>query len=564
MLHHCMPDTRLTDTRQVLGEMKYAPEAHHVLNDSSICLPGTRMEVVEAVVHWAACATLPHAEPGEWRPDLNPAARVLWVCGVSGAGKSTIIRSVAARLRELGRLGAFYGFSDTTRATTNPNTLFSTIARDLADRDPFRRKCLVECIKDDTSIRTATDCDVQFQHFIVAPSSHLPTIGDTVVVIDAFDESGGVEDRSKLLSILTHRMKDLPSGFRVVVTSRFERDVQVAFETPGDGVDLLRLETVPSPLTSRDIEIFVYKTLDSNKGLVHLNAEKGRLALNAEDSFQWASTACRFILIDTDDNSGLNPGERLQQLLSSHPTLDALYATILDRNFARADPRGRSRLNHLLGLLVCALEPLSLRALTGIACGVACPPEADLAAYQWIARYLGSLISGIDGFDTPLKPLHTSFADFLRDPSRSGTYYVSPAELQCLLSVQCFAVMENGLRFNICDIPTSFKPNNSYKETIVATFKSQPSLSYACRFWPSHVADYAEGNQSIHSDLMDGLVCLFRYRILGWLEVMSLLQCSVRNALYTVEHIRVSYNPIFDHSVVLNHHNRDFPKTYDN
>lgn len=530
--------------------MRYAPEAHHSLNGSDVCLPGTRVEVIDAIVHWAARAALP-VTPDQWQPALNHDARVLWVCGLSGAGKSTILRSVAARLKELGRLGAFYGFKDATQATTNPSTLFSTIARDLADGDYLRKKHLAESIKGNAAIQTTIDCREQFQHFIVAPWSDVPSVGDTLLAIDAFDESGTVIARRDLLTILAQRVQDLPSGFRVIITSRYERDVQEALESASDGVDLLHLETVPSLLTSRDIEIFVRHTLDSNRDLVHLNAEKGRLALNAEDSFQWASTACRFVLIDTDETSVLSPRERLEQLLVSHPTLDTLYTTILDRSFARADPGGRPRLNNFLGLLVCALEPLSLRALVGIACGVSAPSEADLATYQRIARHLASLISGTDKMDTPLKPLHTSFADFLRDPARSVKYYVDPGELFYFITVQCFAVMENGLHFNICDIPTSFKPNDSYEETIAVTFRSKPSLSYACRFWPSHVAKYAKGNQSIHLEIMDGLVGLFRFRILGWLEVMSLLQQSVQEALHTIEDIRVSSNLIAQHSVDL-------------
>lgn len=531
--------------------MRYAPEAHHSLGDTEICLPGTRVEVVNAIVHWAARAALPVASGG-WQPVLNPDARVLWICGLYGSGKSTVLRTVAARLKELGRLGAFYGFKDATQGTTNPSTLFSTIARDLADRDYLRKKCLVESIKDDASIQTATDCRVQFQHFIVAPWSNLPSVGETLLAIDGFDESDTAIVRHELLSILTERVRDLPSNFRVIITSRYEHDVQAALKMRDpEVVELLHLEDIPEASTLQDVQTFVYKNLERGHELTALNTEKKQLALNAQQSFQWASTACHFIMMDTEENARLTRQARLQKLLLSHPTLDGLYTTILDRYFSRADVHERTQLNHILGLIVCALEPLSLRALVGIVCGVARPSEADMAPYWQIGRCLASLIRGVDKLDTTLTPLHTSFADFLRDPNRSGEYYVNPGELLHLLTLQSFSVMENGLGFNICSIPTSFKPNSSYKETIAATFQSQPSLFYACRFWPSHVADHAKANEQIHSNIMDGLVGLFRVRILGWLEVMSLLQQSIYDALYTIEDIKVSSDLIAHHSVDL-------------
>lgn len=519
--------------------MEYAREAHRNLDDG--CLPGTRMEVIDTIVHWAARAALPLAEPGEWRHELNPDARVLWVCGVSGAGKSTIMRSVASRLEGLGRLGTFYGFSDATQATTNPNTLFSTIARDLAERDSLRRERLVQSIKKDKSIRTTTDCRLQFQHFIIAPSSDLPTVGDTVLVIDAFDESGTVEARRHLLSILTREAERLPPGFRVIITSRHEQDVQDAFEMPcPKGCGLLLLQDIPDHLTCRDIETFVYKTLEPDRKLKHLHPEKKQLALHAEQSFQWASTACRFILGDTKRNAGLSHQERLHQLLISHPTLDGLYTTILDRQFSEAAEIGRRRLNQLLAVLVCALEPVSLRTLTGIIYGAAVPSEQDIDVYQEIVRLLASLISGAENFDTPLIPLHTSFADFLRDQARSKGYFVDTKTFLRFLTVQCFAVMQDGLRFNICRIPTSFKRNIEFKEQILSTLNKQPSLPYACRFWARHLVQHVLESKE-DAEISAILLAHLQARVLEWIEAMSLLGCSPHDVLLELGDLVVSY-----------------------
>jgi hypothetical protein len=50
-------------------------------------------------------------------------------------------------------------------------------------------------------------------------------MGDTVIVIDAFDEIGSAQDGADALEILTRRAHELPDGLRIVVTSRVEREV---------------------------------------------------------------------------------------------------------------------------------------------------------------------------------------------------------------------------------------------------------------------------------------------------------------------------------------------------
>jgi hypothetical protein len=115
-----------------------------------------------------------------------------------------------------------------------------------------------------------------------------------VIVIDAFDEIGSAQDREDALEILTKRAHELPDGLRIVVTSRFERDIQDALQLPeAAGVDYMLMEDIPTDLTVRDIAVYVQDALKSVKGLT--SAQLAELAKAAGDSFQWASTACRYI-----------------------------------------------------------------------------------------------------------------------------------------------------------------------------------------------------------------------------------------------------------------------------
>ena len=70
-------------------------------------LDGTRTEIIDTIMRWTLHADSPDEEEQIRKvPELS--ARVLWLCGVAGSGKSRISRSIAMRLQELERLGSLY------------------------------------------------------------------------------------------------------------------------------------------------------------------------------------------------------------------------------------------------------------------------------------------------------------------------------------------------------------------------------------------------------------------------------------------------------------------------
>lgn len=511
-----------------------------------VCLPGTREEVLDAILGWAAQATSRSTLADLPKNNLaySPESRVLWVCGLSGSGKSTIARSVAARLSEIGRLGSFYAFDESRQAALNPGTLFSTIARNLADCDAARKKALVEAIRHNMALRKSQSASEQFDEFIVAPSSQVPAIGDTVIVVDGFDESSNVIGRRALLSILTARASDIPTGLKFIVTSRFESDVQNALEkdTRPPGVDLFLLDDVPEYSTSRDIAKFIHHTLGSVKPLKQHTTDLDRLSMMAEHSFQWAATACRFVLA-VDNGFGAAPTRRLAWLIQSddafeksprnpHRRLHQLYTAIPDRNFSDAAPDVLSSLKSILGLMICAAEPLTLRSLIALSLSYDTPTEDDLYECQHIFRSMGSLISGVHDLDTVVKPLHASFTDYLGDGEKSGKYSVDVAESKVQITRRCFEIMHGGLRFNICNFPTSFR-RNSEIENLASKVSTKISflLSYSSRHWPHHVSEL--GNST--SGYIESLVLhLLQDQFLYWLEVMSLLGCNPQWTLNTL------------------------------
>lgn len=512
---------------KLLEEMAYADEANSALDDVSRgCLDGTRSEIMEAMTNWATQRELPDMRPG-YLQGLISECRVLWLFGVAGSGKSSIAISLAKDLKRRGHLGSFYGFQAAKQTTLNPTNLFSTIARHLAERDPACKQALLEILREPSIKRNTTSPSQQFDEFLLASSVRQTSEKETVIIIDAFDECGKVKERAEVLKILTQHAHHIPAGIRVIITSRSEDDIARALESWPTAVCVIQMHQIPSDQTKGDIHKFIRDMLGDTEdlGSVQYVVELAKLALAADESFQWASVACLFIMDEDDGDAATSPRVRLQQVLNANRGLDHLYTSILTQHFGSSDSNslGFKCLQTILGTLVCAREPLSLREI--VILGAELETSLDLHEYHRLARKLGSLLTGVRDVNTPVLPLHTSFTDFLLDKKRSGLFAVDRLSFESILASRCLDTMlkPKGLRFNICNLPTSFKRNREIAQ-IDGLIKENipPALSYACKFWVYHVGQL----EAIENPLADSLMKLLGVQLLEWLEVMSLVGSS--------------------------------------
>ena len=167
----------------VLGDMPYTFSARYAQEKG--CLPGTRESVLREI-----CDILNNA--GEDGP------QVCLLTGVAGSGKSAITHSIARLYDGQKRLGSSYYFSSTDVTRRNPQNLFATIARDLADLDRQFKSALCQIVKNNRALRTSPSPSEQVERLVIEPSGHLDAIGPLVIVVDALDESGNADDRRQL------------------------------------------------------------------------------------------------------------------------------------------------------------------------------------------------------------------------------------------------------------------------------------------------------------------------------------------------------------------------------
>lgn len=408
--------------------------------------------------------------------------QVMVLMGVAGFGKSAIAHTIAQHYRHLKRLGSCFCFNRDDQAKRSPGNVLSTLARDIANIDPEWKMALFNATENDDSLRHSISPELQMEQLILQPAEALTMAGPVVIVIDALDESGDSSARANLLRVLAENAPKLPPNFRILVTARQEDDIIQAFrEKPH--VQLKYTDNVDEGATKDDIAKFIEKELSSVAKELELSRPNKQWVFDLVEAsghlFQWAATACLAILHGT---KGLTKAGRLKAFVSGGRGLDSLYTTILGQTFDVDENEVMNCFRQVMGGIMAAKEPLPISSHSSL--------QEDANAVQEIVKPLGSLLHGIDHADTPIRALHASFFDFLRDEKRSKQFFVDstyPEHDQKFVR-SCLRIMKNELRFNICNLETSYLRNTDIKD-LQARMKQYitPHLSYACRFLDGHL-----------------------------------------------------------------------------
>lgn len=157
------------------------------------------------------------------------------------------------------------------------------------------------------------------------------------------------------------------------------------------------------------------------------------------------------------------------------------------------------------------------------------PSEHSNSTLQRTTQQLLSIL--IDRRDTnPLGkfiPMSDQFVSFLADSSTTSPFSgigQSHEELAAL----CLNILFSELRFNICNIPSSFLRNRDVKNLAsLAEAKISRHLRYACCYWMHHVARIP----NVGIRILDKISQFLQHYFLFWLEVTSFLNFPPKTAL---------------------------------
>jgi NACHT domain len=472
------------------------------LGDKNRCLPGTRKDFLDYIVKWIN----------------NPESkRGLVLLGQAGTGKSSIAHEVARRF-ENKHLGSYFAFLRKEQSKDEAYQLFTTLARDLSDRNPAFKVALGRVVKDNSSLCGTRDYRTLFESLLLEPLKSVQVRDPILVVIDALDESGDAIGENGLHHFLAQHLSELPSYLRILITSRPEDGVEAAFSNV-PSVDTLYMDDARlAAKTEEDICLYIQSKLPPD-----IFKEYGiELAKSAEGLFQWVAVACGFIN-SPPASFGFSKKKCMQCLLGhsqgrhGQDPLDMLYEEVLEGYFKPDEAQILFR--SVMGQLFAAIEPLSLQSLITLRRHAPIDDPDDSDAVLEMLRRLGSLLSNVTSSDQarPIIPLHTSFRDFLIN-KKSAMFYVDLGDSHHQLTHSCLELMLDNLKFNICKLESSYIANSDVPdlESRITNY-IPPALLYACVSWDNHIKCVA-----FEHDLFTKVRSLFSTKFLFWLEVLSM------------------------------------------
>ncbi|KIM32665.1 hypothetical protein M408DRAFT_312837 [Serendipita vermifera MAFF 305830] len=336
-----------------------------------------------------------------------------------------------------------------------------------------------------------------------------------VVVLDALDECGGLDgQRSDHRRNLLRTLKSwsrLPRKFKLFVTSRDESDIGRLFSTISHRVVEISTGQSVEAQSSEDIEKFLRFRFQEISAAYSRSLRPDwpgspiiqELTAKSQGLFIWVKVITNFA-----DNG--DPVEQLGRILRGGGAGDmaALYSFILNSFFPNPSGTLVESFRLILGAVVLAKIPFSITSLINL---FSLKPTT-------MERICNGLHAVMDSRDA-LRIQHQSFVDFLVDPSKCpSAFLIDPKRENQSLTMACLRTMRDGLRFNICNLETSYLRNREVPD-IAARVEGciPPELSYSCLFWAGHLKDTPFGLEELRC-LEDFMNKQFLY----WLEVLSL------------------------------------------
>ncbi|KZS87693.1 hypothetical protein SISNIDRAFT_401705, partial [Sistotremastrum niveocremeum HHB9708] len=494
-----------------LNDMPYAKGAGYALERG--CLSETRTKIITEITDWLLRPIVVDTIRPSDSPDVrDDRASLFWLSGFAGSGKSAIAHTIAANLAAIGRLGSAFFFDEATANDRSAAVLFSHISRDLADTIPEWKQALAPIVEK-ASLRYSPSVTVQFDELILRPAQACTFVGPILLVIDALDERGGDGvSRRELLRILSSRLHELPVNFRVILTSRPDKEIEDALNsTPYVERRIL------DKAAANDLGVYFQSRLGDQPALDRRwpHDEWIRILVHkSEGLFQWAFTACEFML-----ERGWEVPERFETLLITTELegIDSLYKAILRSRFGSDVNDIRiPRFQAVLGRALCVLSPLRVSDLITLR-GPSEKPETTEAILKW----MGSVLTGVTpGSQGRVQAFHTSFRDFLFNQHRSGIFHVDPPTHHLALARACLVVLNKELKFNICGLETSYNSSHPNADNFRDRIREHVSgaLLYASEFWSHHVAEIAGEADPTLIELVQEFV---NTKFLFWLELLG-------------------------------------------
>ncbi|KAF5328734.1 hypothetical protein D9619_011469 [Psilocybe cf. subviscida] len=424
-IENLVVEGKVTNMTQPTGDpldKLYGRVSHSAILNSSgraddvRCYPGTREEVIRKIE--------------DWKNRQDCTSRMMWLSGPAGAGKTAIVQTVAEGWKKHGIPAASFFFfrADRTRNTAQP--IVATLLYQLFKFLPALKESAATLLSENP-LMFQESLNEQFTHFIYTPIHALMQQPSSdvqipiVLLVDGLDECGDEGTQERLLHALQDLVAPEDSPFMVLVASRQEPNLIMAFKKLPQAVAAIYLDDEYRP--AEDIRRFVAAKFDEIKRTHHLShnlradwpldSDIENITTKSSGQFIYAATVMRFL-----EHSAESPHIMLKIVQGIQPAenhtpfaqLDTMYSHIFSQAKNPVAIRNIFAM-HFISALDSANHPL---------CGFL-ESKYNSTTVESIISTLSSIVRLERSGFTKLVFYHASLGDFLLDKSRSGMHFLN-------------------------------------------------------------------------------------------------------------------------------------------
>ncbi|KAJ3789334.1 hypothetical protein GGU10DRAFT_59579, partial [Lentinula aff. detonsa] len=460
------------------------------------CLSGTRSSVLKRIEDWIRDNTMP---------------QIFCLSGVSGTGKTAIAVSICQQMLEISTDLQFAGFfcSSTFDDASNPKYIFPTLAGQLASRNDAIYSVLEPTLmKQDP---THGSGKTQFEKLLVEPLGSAN--GTTLLVVDGLDECRSFPEALEVLTSLSENVSKIPS-LKLLICCCSDSPIFLKISEDPSGYHRYSLDDVSMPELRHDLRLLLAVELKS-RGFDQDNIiSLCDVINNAHCSFFAALTACEELSLSLDSSKQVDV---FKNLLSRG--MNNIYESLIRRALSNVNNDGDPDKLFPKGLYA---------ALTIVAFGKNSLELPGLSKLLEIPiDHLGAFFSGFSEnilsiHNETILIHHSSFQEYLKDGKL--VQVDDPSLRDCIhlyITEVLFHTMNLYLHRHISGAGGFRSPDSySLRQPIGNDNKITPTLSYACCYWPEHLAMIVrKDTRSLFSTLQQ----FFRRHLLHWLEVLAAL-----------------------------------------
>ncbi|KAF5310572.1 hypothetical protein D9619_008228 [Psilocybe cf. subviscida] len=444
---------RLSQTPWDRLQAAVAPAAFHNSAerfDSPRCHPNTRVAVMNELRDLA----LRRGDTGS--------ARILWLSGTAGVGKSAIAQSFCDECFSINLLLASFFFNRSDPSRNTAKSFVATLTYQIYGRVPAYHQSLILGVIESDPMVFRRSVDAQFKALIIDPLLSLFTTNyfaestPALIIVDGLDECSTAPEQVSILTALRKISNLQPSPFVFIVASRPEHDIQMFFRHSSLGSLLHRLTLNDSYRPDVDIELFLREKMQETRATHPLTNSISQewpssqairtLVRKSSGQFIYASVVIKYVTSNRH-----YPPDRLDVVLQLRPPkrdlpfaeLDALYSHIF------SCVKDITLVLRVLCIVLLFHErqvdilTKDVEELCELDRGECLSALCDLQSVLRVEPKIHSQQS--------IRLLHKSLPDYLQDLARSRGYYIDTTPLVVIpILTQCLRYISDlKLDYNI-------------------------------------------------------------------------------------------------------------------